>query len=252
MKKLLNSVINNKYFIKHTNKIGDFVYLLALISKRKISIFILLMLLLSCYNSTNSINNSSTNNLYSQNPTSTNQTPSDIVIKQDILPKEFTCNNKELLGIWNEIWKDNFLKEFFENGIPEGDCAEYLDISRMVDLNDDGKKELIVKGKGRISAASTMPIWVIQKNTSNYKILLQEQGEFYKIEKTKTNGYRDLYFPSRRTVMSSFLSTYKFKEGVYHRSKCQVEFFYEESKFRKIFNCNDKKRIKDFEDKFTH
>jgi hypothetical protein len=167
--------------------------------------------------------------------------------KTSYVKNEFICINNELLGIWQEIWKDKFVREFFENELADGDCSEYLTIAKRVDLNQDGADELFVEGRGKISAASTTPIWVMQKKGDGFKSLLREQGEFYYIRKSKTNGYQDLYFPSRRSTASAVLSTYKFKNGEYQVAQCQVEFYNEPRNIRKKFDCNDKEEIEQFE-----
>lgn len=174
-----------------------------------------------------------------------------LVNKEAGVKSDFTCQDDELSKIWQEIWKEEFVRDFFAEQKADGDCSEYLKIAKRIDLNGDGANELFVEGKGTISAASTMPIWVMQKQGDGYKSLLREQGEFYDVKQAKTNGYRNLFFPSRRSVASAFLSTYAFENGKYQIVKCQIEFYNEPRKIRKVFECDDKKEIEKFENSLS-
>ncbi len=144
--------------------------------------------------------------------------------------------------IWQVIWKDKFVREFFDEEVADGNCAEYLAVVKRTDLNHDGIDELFVEGKGKISAASTTPIWVMQKQGDEYKSLLREQGELYQVRKTRTNGYEDLFFPSRRSVASTFLTIYKFRDGKYQSAGCRVEFYNALKKAENCLNVETRKR----------
>ena len=155
------------------------------------------------------------------------------------------CKSKELYEIL--MW----LQEN-DGDVPYGnmdwDCSDIIKIKRHYDLNGDGVKEVFVEGAGIWGSVSTSAIWVMQKKKHGYTILLREQGELFEVKKTSTNGYRDLYFPSRRSVWSTFLSTYKFKKNSYYKAKCRIEFYDAPAKIRKEFNCEDEKGITQFED----
>lgn len=153
------------------------------------------------------------------------------------------CENKELHRILRWLQKND---ADIPIGNTDWDCSDFIKIRQHFDLNGDGIKEIFVTGSGAWGAVSTLPIWVMQKKKNGYRVLLKEQGEFYTIKKTSTNGYRDLYFPSRRDIMSTFLSTYKFRKDKYYKAKCQVEFYYDPDKIRKVFDCNDEKGIDGF------
>lgn len=150
-----------------------------------------------------------------------------------------TCKSKELFGVWQELNK--------ELRFTSGDCSDYIKIDRLYDLNHDGIKEYFVKGTGSWGAASTLPIWILQKRGREYVVIHQEQGEDYFVKKSKTNGYQDLFFPSRRNIVSTFLSDYKFQKGKYYRTSCKIEFYYDSKK--QILDCDDEKGINELEDK---
>ena len=177
--------------------------------------------------------------------------PVDIEPEVDAEKETSTCTNQDLSKIWQELKKDEDIKEQIIDANRGGDCSDYIKIAQRIDLNNDGISEIFVEGKGTFGDVSTIPIWVMKKEGNRYKVLLREQGEKYYIKKVKTNGYRDLFFPSRRNISSTFLSTYKFQADGYHVAKCQVEFYYAPQKIKKLFDCDDKKAIEKYEVEFS-
>ena len=161
--------------------------------------------------------------------------------------KIIACEDEELSPIWKILSDDKDIKELIIENNLGGDCADFVSMTEKIDLNNDGINELFVEGNGNFGNVSTVPIWVIGKEGNNFKILLREQGEEYEIKKTRTNNYNDLFFPSRRNVQSSFLSTYIFNDGKYLVQKCQVAFYKKSDKPTKIFNCDETKMIEKFE-----
>lgn len=160
-----------------------------------------------------------------------------------------TCRDSKLEGIWIKILANDTVAELVN---PEAgkDCSDYITVKKEVDLNNDGKEEVFVEGVGNFLAASTTPIWVVGRSDTGYTILLREQGEHYQIQKQRTNGYSDLYFPSRRSVWSATLSTYSFKDGKYLRVKCDVAFYSKSAKPLKTIDCGNTKAIENFESTF--
>lgn len=158
-----------------------------------------------------------------------------------------SCQDEELSPIWKVLTDDKDIKEMVIESDLGGDCADYVNVAKKTDLNDDGTMEFFVKGNGNFGNVSTVPIWVIGKVGNDFKVLLREQGEEYKIKPTRTNGYQDLFFPSRRNVWSSFLSTYKFSNEKYKIDQCQVAFYHKSDKPLKVFNCDQQKEIEKFE-----
>ena len=157
--------------------------------------------------------------------------------------KAVTCTKKELVEVWREIQVDKDVKEQIMDADIGGDCSDYIKIAKKIDLNGDGIEELFVEGKGTFGSVSTIPIWVMQRKQKLFKILLREQGEIYFVRKTKTNGYRNLFFPSRRSIASAFHRSYKFEGGIYIENKCQIEFVNAPRHIHKTCNCNDENCI---------
>jgi hypothetical protein len=164
----------------------------------------------------------------------------------DVEKKTVTCKNKELSSIWLVLLKDVDMKKTITDANVGGDCSDYIVIEKKIDLNNDGNDEIFVDGIGVLRSASTKPILVMKEEKKGYKVLLREQGEIYIIKKTKTNGFKDLFFPSRRSSSSTFFSTYKFQNGKYQKIKCQIEI-YNRPRSKKVFACDDLKGIEQFE-----
>jgi hypothetical protein len=158
-----------------------------------------------------------------------------------------SCRDEELAPIWKILADDKDVKELVIESDSGGDCSDYVSVAKKIDLNDDGIVEFFVEGNGNFGNVSTVPIWVVGKDGNDFKVLLREQGEEYKIKPTRTNGYQDLFFPSRRNIRSAFLSTYKFSDEKYEISQCQVAFYHKSDKPLKVFNCNQQKEIEKFE-----
>ncbi len=161
-----------------------------------------------------------------------------------------TCRDEELTPIWKILADDKGIKESVIESDLGGDCADYVTVVEKTDLNNDGIVEFFIQGNGNFGNVSTVPIWVIGKVGNDFKVLLREQGEQYKIKPTRTNDYQDLYFPSRRNVWSSVLSTYKFSNEQYKIAQCQVAFSYKSDKPLKVFNCDQQKEIEKFESNY--
>lgn len=161
-----------------------------------------------------------------------------------------TCRDEELAPIWKILADDKDIKELVIESDSGGDCSDYVSIAKKTDLNDDGIMEFFVEGNGNFGNVSTIPIWVVGKDGNDFKVFLREQGEEYEIKPTRTNGYQDLFFPSRRNVWSSFLSTYKFSDEKYKIDQCQVAFYHKSDKPLKVFNCDQQKEIEKFESNY--
>lgn len=161
-----------------------------------------------------------------------------------------SCEDKELAPIWKILADDKGIKELVIESDSGGDCSDYVSVAKKIDLNGDGIMEIFVEGNGNFGSVSTVPIWVIGKIGNDFKVLLIEQGEQYEIKPARTNGYQDLFFPSRRSVWSAFLSTYRFSGEKYETARCQVAFYYKSDKPVKVFNCDQQKEIEKFESDF--
>lgn len=139
-----------------------------------------------------------------------------IIMKND--PSEakipFVCNDARLWAVWKFIGKKRDL-----NGLI--DCSTVIGVEKIVDLNNDGKKEAIVSGiDGLVNGANNRSIWFVQKIGRDYKVLLEESVEDYEIKKSVTNGFQDIFTKHHMSCCSSYQSTYKFSKGKYREGRC--------------------------------
>jgi hypothetical protein len=93
---------------------------------------------------------------------------------------------------------------------------------KMVDLNNDGKPEIIAQGSDPYNCSPTgnCPFWVFQKRASGYASLLESFGQTYTIQNHRTNGYRDLVVAMHGSATEQMVKIYHFRNGKYVRAGC--------------------------------
>lgn len=167
------------------------------------------------------------NNLSSKSEyKSTFPKPFDPNKRQEEPAKPF-CNDKNILPIWKVLLKDKHFQEQSPFSL-EGKlgCEDLLEIKR-VDLNNDGNKEILVRGKnGNLcSAVGNCQFWIYEKKAGKYKKLLHEtdyndvSNLGKQILKTKTNGYSDILLKGHFTAADTTYRFYKFNGKKYKLSK---------------------------------
>lgn len=92
----------------------------------------------------------------------------------------------------------------------------------MVDLNSDGTPEVIAQGVGEDDCSPTgnCSILVFQKVHGRYKLLLRGLGQTFTIQKTNTNGFRDIVVGMHESAFDVGLTNYQYKGGWYHDAAC--------------------------------
>ena len=137
---------------------------------------------------------------------------------------KFQCKDKILLSVWNFLLEQNDFGNLANSVADEGisNCSEIFQINEFIDLNNDGVKEVIVRGKNSLvnSTTGNYGTWICQKVGHSYKVIFEESAEECKVKKSVTNGYRDIFIRGHASCCSSYLSTYKFHDGKYEESKC--------------------------------
>ena len=93
----------------------------------------------------------------------------------------------------------------------------------FVDLNSDGTPEVIAQGfsiQSGCSPTGNCPLWIFQKKTKGYIVLLDAISQSFTVERNRTNGYRDIVISMHGSAFSSGLNVYKYQEGVYNGVAC--------------------------------
>ena len=157
---------------------------------------------------------------------------------------DITCKNKILSAVINDLKKEKKFKEFVKSYIEENnplDCRDILFIEKYTNLNKNGGKEVIVRGKMLMCGATgNCSIWIYKKSRKSYRKILESNGEALEIKNNSTKGYQNIFIRVRASCCSFYLLTYKFN-GInkYKENKCLFED-YGTTGVRKIMICEEK------------
>lgn len=161
---------------------------------------------------------------------------------------EAQCAEEETRKIWETLKKTDAVKERLKGVTETGNCLDFIQSVKHIDLNDDGQSELSVVGTPKLYATGdSAAVWIFQKTGEDYRQLLQESDVGYKILDETTDGFHDLYFVSRRKPRRFVLSTYQYKNSRYESVKCLVGIPFGNGDQSKLFSCNNEKGMKEFE-----
>jgi hypothetical protein len=84
---------------------------------------------------------------------------------------------------------------------------------KMIDLNGDGVPEVVAQGMVNCSPTGNCPFWVFQKTVRGYKLLVESYGQTFTVQKTSTNGFRDIVVSMHSSAKESGLTNYRYKDG---------------------------------------
>lgn len=157
----------------------------------------------------------------------------------------FTCTNKRLQPLWNELKKDKDFKEASQNFYENADCEKMIEL-QTVDLNNDGKKEFVLWGSdfNLCGATGNCPIWIYEIKNSKYKLLLQsgaynDETKWFEIIKSKSNGYQNILLKSHYSASEVWKEFFKFNAGKYVRYKCLLYDYFPYEKNPSVTTCKE-------------
>jgi hypothetical protein len=90
----------------------------------------------------------------------------------------------------------------------------------MVDLNSDETPEVVAQARVACGASGNCPFWIFQKNSGDYKLMLEDSAETFTIQKTRTNGYSDIVLGLHDSLFEQSLEPYHFAGGEYKDAGC--------------------------------
>lgn len=142
------------------------------------------------------------------------------------------CRDKKLLPVWNLLLNDEYFRERSGLLFDEPNCADMFEVLEF-DLNRDGRKELLLRGKSSSLCGGTgnCGFWIFEKKGRKYRKLLTD-SDFVditemggQIKKSRTKGYLNIITKGHITAGNTRYSTYKFNGRRYKESKCLVDAY---------------------------
>ncbi len=91
---------------------------------------------------------------------------------------------------------------------------------KMIDLNGDGVPEVVAQGMIGCGATGNCPFWVLRKAKQRYELILDGEAQTFTIQKSSSNGFRDIVLSRHGSYSSGDLSHYQFHEGAYQKMGC--------------------------------
>jgi hypothetical protein len=144
----------------------------------------------------------------------------------DEFKKLVTCKDKTISVVWDQLTRTKEFWDWMNPSYENHDCSGMFEASKY-DLNDDGLKEIRIRGQygNHCGATGNCEEWVFgyDKARKRYKLLLTSSGEYFYVRKDTANGYKNIYITTHDSASSSYHLVYKFSGGHYKESKCWIE-----------------------------
>ena len=149
---------------------------------------------------------------------------------EEPLRQELSCYDLHLLPVWNALKNDDEFSERVGHSNDSANCSDMLEVER-VDLNRDGRKELLVRGKNfhLCGATGNCGFWVFEEGRTRPRMLLSasdyvdiaELGQ--QVLRSRTHGYSDLLLKGHFSAAETGHYTYKFDGQKYIQKRCMYE-----------------------------
>jgi len=93
---------------------------------------------------------------------------------------------------------------------------------KMTDLNGDGVPEVVAQSMADCSPVGNCSVWIFERSTAGYRMILKAFGQTFTIQPTKTNGYLDVVIGSHSSATEQGLLEYRYKNGRYRENACYI------------------------------
>ena len=134
-----------------------------------------------------------------------------------------SCKNKLFLKIYDEFIKSKETDEEILNYIETTNCEDVFRVEKIVDLNNDGEKEIIVRGiEGSWMCGGTgnCDEWIFEKTGKDYRQIFYASALSLTVKKVKTRHYNDILTKYHFSAGETYETTYKFNGKKYVESSC--------------------------------
>ena len=91
---------------------------------------------------------------------------------------------------------------------------------KTVHLSDTDTHEIVADLPAWCSPTGNCDFWFFRRTPQGYKLLVDSVGQSFTIEKTRTNGFRDLLVQMQGSATDSELKLYRYARGRYWREAC--------------------------------
>jgi hypothetical protein len=91
---------------------------------------------------------------------------------------------------------------------------------KLIDLNGDGVVEVVAQGMIGCGATGNCPFWILRKTKEGYELILDGEAQTFTIQRSASNGFRDIVLSRHGSYSSGDLAHYQFHKGVYEEMAC--------------------------------
>ncbi len=132
-----------------------------------------------------------------------------------------SCYDFNILPIWHELKRDAKFRHALETFPGNADCSELLRVEQ-VELDGDRFDEFIVWGKDVrfCGATGNCDVWVFDLANNRVSKLLSSNGIDVEVEKSKSQGFRNIVVRFNGSSYPDSLFDYKFDGHEYRLKKC--------------------------------
>ncbi len=152
-----------------------------------------------------------------------------------------SCKNKLFLKIYESFLNSKDSDEDISNYIDTTNCEDNFRVEKVIDLNNDGKKEIIIRGiEGSFLCGGTgnCDEWIFEKTGKDYRQIFYASALSLTVKKEKTRNHNDIFTKYHFSAGETYETTYKFNGKKYIESNCNFVAYSSEDK--KI--CDDLQR----------
>lgn len=91
---------------------------------------------------------------------------------------------------------------------------------KLIDLNNDGIPEVIAQSMVGCGATGNCMFWIFQRFPRGYRLLLKGGAQTFTIQRTRTDGFRDIVLAMHGSATDAGLTEYRYIDGTYRDIAC--------------------------------